>query len=180
MKKNNRFFIFILLFSTGMIGQKNHKYKFVEINKKEAFDGGYIQRDFEYTRVYHNNSIVEEVELLPGKKSFFFKIKKNYWYVKNRNRWDLFYSFKKNISPKIFAYDRFFLLKFERHELINKIDCLVYTFQNEKYSTKTGDTTSIHLAISDFPITQYWFNRDLGIIKIKSDDFEFIREDILN
>jgi hypothetical protein len=69
MKKNKRFFIYILLlFSTVIIGQKNHKYKFVEINKKEAFDGGYIQRDFEYTRVYHNNGIVEEVGLLPGKK----------------------------------------------------------------------------------------------------------------
>lgn len=169
----------LFLFTIGINAQEKQAFKFIEINKKQAWDGGYVQRDFEYTRVYHENNIIEEIGILPGSHSFFFKIKKGNWYIKNLKQWEIFYSPEKNVSPKIFSFDRWFSLKFEKKDFVNTSECSVYTFQNEEYSTKQGDKTIIHSEVNDFPFTQYWFNKELGIIKIRSGDFEFVREDIL-
>ena len=163
MNRHRQILIYLLsLFSMGIQAQEKQIFKFIEINKKQVWDGGYLQRDFEYTRIYHQKNIIEEIGILPGSNAFFFKIKNGNWYVRNLKEWDIFYLSKKKVSPKIFLFDRWFSLKFEKYDFVNKVDCLVYTFQNDEYSIKKGSKTIVHLDISDFPFTQYWFTKNVN------------------
>jgi hypothetical protein len=61
MKKYRLSFIYVLfLFSLGTVAQEKQTFKFIEINKKLAWDGGYIQRDFEAQAFICGRSITPE------------------------------------------------------------------------------------------------------------------------
>ena len=76
MKKNKQVFVFFfILFSIGIIAQNKQTFKFIEINKKPSWDGGYTQRDYEYTRIIYKDSIFEEVGLFLNDRNVSFKIK---------------------------------------------------------------------------------------------------------
>lgn len=183
MKKNKQVFVFFfILFSIGIIAQNKQTFKFIEINKKPSWDGGYTQRDYEYTRIIYKDSIFEEVGLFLNDRNVSFKIKKGCWYIKKGKKWELFYSPKFKISPKIKLGNLIYTLTYKDVTKVGKLDCIIYWFEyfEADNTTEKNGIKTVHV-VSDFGGSSYFFNPKYGFVKIVYDNGnEFIREDVLN
>lgn len=173
-----------LLISTEITAQKQKTYRFVVENKVLVNDmqGFYIgmNREHNHTRIFHKDSIYEEVDLFINGTNTFFKIKKGNWYIKNLNKWELFYSQKAEISPKIKLGNLIFTLTYKDKTKIGNLDCIIYLFENFE-SDNTIEKNGIKTVnVSNDTDCSYCFSPKYGFIKEYLEEATLIREDILN
>lgn len=176
MKKNLVILILSLIcFNQSYCQNKTELYKFVVENKFiiDSITGFYAGGEFEfnYKRIYIADSTFNEVGLFTGTEQdrTLFKIKNRKWYVKYKKKWMLLYSptkTKANILPKIIIGGKVFDLVNVGMNKIDNIECVIYKrVLAERNVNVSGDTN-------------YWFNPQLGIIKIETSEVNLIREDI--
>lgn len=167
-------FTFILMQQIGScIAQESETYRFV-VKEKVMIDsstGLYHNSEFEYKykRVFLSDSSFKEVGLFTGddrkQTACHFKIKDGSWYIKSKNKWELFYSLNKQVSPSVQIAGRLHNLKYIRTEDINGHSCVIY--KSELVNGQSGGEI------------YYWFNPQKGIVMLKADDVVLIREDLI-
>lgn len=181
------YFLVLLLsiLSTEVKAQKKELYKFIVENKVmvESLPGFYVglNREHNQIRIVHKDSIYEEVNLFTNGSNVFFKIKNGNWYIKNSKKWELFYSHKTKISPKIKLGNLIYTLTYKDKTKIGKIDCINYLFENFEADNTTEKNGIKTVNISLDTDCGYCFSPKYGFIKeYLSDGVTLIREDILN
>jgi hypothetical protein len=169
MNRKNKTFIFIVIhifflkFSSVLAQDKYAftvenpiKYKF----DPSLYDG--VTFEFEGNRIYLKKNIFYETSVLRVIDTF--KIKNNKWYIKNNNRWDVFFS--KNLFDKqtTIKWKNIYIKPMERIIQNNKIYYLYYLSPDEKFISKNKE---------DYVIL--YFLIEEGIVKIEYQNFTLVR-----
>lgn len=183
MKKYS-LFTFILFFCFCAQGQDTVTYKFSDIN--ELRYGGneiWFAKSFDHQIIYIKNNIFKEPSGLFDAKPCKFKIQNGCWYIKKTGRWQLFYSPNETVTPKLKIYyssgDKswWFNLKAHRTDTIYGHHCIIYYLEPIIKVIRVNENTIDKRGI-DVNLGSYWFNPELGIIRIDTGEHTYIREDI--
>ncbi len=193
----------LLLFCASVLGQSDTvEYTFINeyryMYELEYAKNKLSDPDYEYvhlstisvvvsnmTRIYIKPNVFKE-DMLVYRQPYYFKRVGEKWYIKTYNRWYLFYTPNKTLSPIItYLYGSRtedkdkkwkYQFNFVKYDTVLGHKCLVFRF---KPMTKRvgnliwGKTLSSHLN------TLYWFSPELGFIKV-GNYTPAIRNDILN
>lgn len=155
------------------VAQKTESYHFVVKDKViiDTSSGLYLHSEFEFTyrRVFLPDSSFKEVGLFTREKdkrdASHFKIKGDRWYIKNKNKWELFYALGKQVTPNVQIAGRWYSFEATKAIEIKGNSCIIY-----KAKLKKGQSGGE---------MYYCFTPRKGVIMLKSDDVELIREDML-
>lgn len=159
--------------SYNSVAQKSESYHFTIKEKAivDSISGFYLHSELEFTyhRIFLPDSSFKEVGLFiredNSQTACHFKIKKGNWYIKNKNKWELFYSVNKQISPRVQIAGRWYKFEATKTGEINGNNSIIY--KPKLINGQSGEEI------------YYWFNPQKGIIMLKSDDVELIREDLI-
>ena len=209
VKNMKKLFIIYLLFSCGLLkGQDTVTYRFIneEMIENPNFNELYCRTwsivEFSYKQIYIKNNLFIEspVLLLSCYKPDTFKIENDCWYIKQAGEeWQLFYSPDETIIPKLKYFvgsDEdmwWFYLKKIDEQILFGYQCYIYELEpipkiiqkvirvrippKNKRKKITIDMER-ELLLGGY-YEQYWFNPQLGIIKIDLHVGAVIREDIV-
>lgn len=188
--KKYSLFVSVLFLCLLVRGQDTTTYKFID-EYRISYHGEENERtvllfgkSFSYQRIYGKDSIFKEAPgLLYDGRPYEFKIFGDRWFIKKTGKWQLFYSPNTYIIPPIKIYfsnkeSWYFNFKAVRTDTLFGYHCIIYEMEPiPKVIRKSKNkiiTRGLYVALP-----RYWFNQELGIIKIEADETNYIREDII-
>lgn len=164
MKETRIMLMFMILFANCGFSQTKVTYSYLKsenINHTETIPFFGMEQEFNTVRTFQQDSVFRESRLFTGSEKLFitYKIEKNVWYYKDKNKWKLFYDYKSRLGGRIRVMDITYKISFIkevnlRGNKIHEIQLNSSVYQSHKLL--------------------YYFNPSKGVVLIKAGNGIFL------